>query len=121
MIIPVITAGRFLMEQARARFRAGGRSDRQSRRAVPRFRVLKGAKVRIPGGLPIKCIVRDLSTSGAQIERRGPIMSEFFRLSFDDPSWPQEVPCVVVWRDNDIMGVKFETQIAIPENLPASE
>jgi hypothetical protein len=107
------------MQRMRARMAAGeGRRDRENR-SFPRFKVFKGAKVRIPGGLPIKCIVRDISAVGAQIERRGAIMSEFFRLSFDDPAWPQEVPCVVVWRDNEAMGVKFEAPVQIPDNLPA--
>ena len=73
----------------------------------------------MPGGLPIRCIVRDVSASGARIERHGPIMADFFRLSFDDLMWPQEISCEVVWRDSDAMGVRFEAPIAVPDNLLA--
>jgi hypothetical protein len=86
---------------------------------TPSVRILKGAEVRAGGGLPLKCIVRDVSTTGARIERRGSIMSDFFRLSFDDLEWPQETPCEVVWRDSDAMGVKFEAPIAVPDNILA--
>ena len=87
------------------------------RRAFPRIRVFKGAHIQVPGGVPIKCIVRDISSTGARIERRGPIMSDFFNLSFDDLVWPQDVGCEVVWRDDGIMGVKFVAPVAIPESL----
>ena len=89
----------------------------KSRRAFPRIRIFKGARIQVPGGVPIKCIVRDISATGARIERRGPIMSDFFNLSFDDLVWPQDVACQVIWRDDGIMGVKFVDPVAIPESL----
>lgn len=87
------------------------------RRGFARIRVFKGARIQVPGGVPIKCIVRDISPTGARIERRGPIMSDAFNLSFDDLVWPQDVACEVVWREDGIMGVRFAAPIAIPESL----
>jgi hypothetical protein len=103
--------------------RSPNRAARTERRAAARLGIFKGARIQVSGGVPIKCVVRDISPNGARIERRGPIMSDAFNLSFDDLVWPQEIACRVVWRADGIMGVEFEAAVAIPEapSVPSAD
>lgn len=74
------------------------------RRSSPRVKTLKGAKILWPTGSAVKCIVRNLSETGARIEVHSPVPGTF-DLVFDlDRS---RRSCRVVWRKEPMMGVRF--------------
>ena len=73
---------------------------------APRIKTFKGAKVVSPGALSLKCIVRNISETGAQIEIQRSVADQF-ELVFDDVATPSII-CRVVWRDYPRVGVKFE-------------
>ncbi len=86
-----------------------GLPDVEDRRGVgghksPRFRTLKGAQIVWLTGVPVKCIVRNLSQTGAKIEVRNPI-PETFDLIFDNDESRHR--CRVVWREELYIGVQF--------------
>lgn len=74
------------------------------RRSSPRTRTLKGAQIVWPTGNPVKCIVRNLSDTGAKIEVHGPVPGTF-ELVFDSDRSRRS--CRVVWRKEPMMGVRF--------------
>jgi hypothetical protein len=63
----------------------------------------KDAQISWPDGAPVKCIVRDLSHTTAKIEVRSPV-PDVFDLVFGDQS---RRSCMVVWRKETKLGVKF--------------
>jgi PilZ domain len=78
-----------------------------ARRDAPRTKTLKGAEIVPPVGVNITCIVRNISTSGAQLEVHSPIPYNSFDLVFDDDEWSRRL-CAVVWRRETTIGVKFQ-------------
>jgi hypothetical protein len=80
------------------------------RRIVRRMRTLKGAQIIWPTAAPIKCIVRNLSETGASLEVHSPVPPTFYILFDGDQS---QRLCGVVWRKETRIGVKF--LIAAPE------
>jgi hypothetical protein len=88
------------------------RKSVDDRRLSPRTRTLKGAQVlwptgaavTWPTGATVKCIVRNLSETGAKIEAHSPVPATF-ELVFDlDQS---RRSCSVTWRKGAMIGVKF--------------
>jgi hypothetical protein len=76
----------------------------KDRRIARRMMTLKGAQIVWSTAAPIKCIVRNLSETGANIEVHSPVPGTF-ELVFDgDQSrrW-----CGVVWRRETQIGIKF--------------
>ena len=65
--------------------------------------MLKGAQISWPTGAPVKCIVRDLSHTGAKVEVSTPV-PDTFDLVFGDQS---RRSCTVAWRKETQLGVKF--------------
>ena len=84
-------------------------SDRRlvHRRKSPRARTLKTAQIVWLGGSPVKCVVRNLSASGACLEvRDGEIPPRStFELVFDADQTRRS--CWVAWREPPRLGVKF--------------
>ena len=74
------------------------------RRSSPRTKTLKGAQIFWPAGSAVKCIVRNLSETGARIEVHSPIPATF-DLVFDSDQTRKS--CHVVWRKEPMMGVRF--------------
>jgi hypothetical protein len=74
------------------------------RRIAQRMRTLKGGKIVWPTGTPVKCIVRNLSQTGANIEVHSPV-PHTFELVFDGDESRRS--CSVVWRKETRIGVKF--------------
>jgi hypothetical protein len=81
------------------------------RRIVGRMRTLKGAQIIWPTAAPIKCIVRNLSETGASLEVHSPVPPTFYIVFDGDLS---QRLCGVVWRKETRIGVKF--LIAAPES-----
>ena len=77
-----------------------------NRRESLRMRTLKGAKIVWPTGVPINCIVRNLSTSGASLEVQSPVPSAFELVFEGDQS---RRSCCVIWRRETRIGVKFQS------------
>jgi hypothetical protein len=73
-----------------------------------RHRVLKAATIEF-GGDSIDCVIRDLSTTGAQLEvsnqKTGGIPAKFKLVI---PGDALHLPCAVVWRSQYRMGVHFD-------------
>jgi hypothetical protein len=69
-----------------------------------RIKTLKGAQIIWVTGVPVKCIVRNLSQTGAKIEIHDPV-PEIFELVFDGDD--NHHPCRVVWRKEFLIGVQF--------------
>ena len=109
------------IEDRRARDNGFAGVDRRGsgspRRAAPRQKTLKGAEIVLPLGLPVRCIVRNISATGAKLEVLGPILSTTFDIVFDDDKWPRR-SCRIVWRKDTAIGVKFE--ISEPRSHPAA-
>ena len=74
-----------------------------TRRKTPRFRTLKGAQILL-AGVSIKCVVRNLSQTGAKLEVHDPV-PESFELIFDSNQARRH--CRVVWQKENYIGVKF--------------
>ena len=75
------------------------------RRGSPRIRTLKGGQIIWPNGTPVKCVVRNVSETGAKLEVHEPVLQNTFDLVFDlDQS---RRACRVVWRKEPRIGVKF--------------
>jgi hypothetical protein len=75
-----------------------------TRRAAARSRTLKGAQITWPAGSRIKCIVRNLSETGANIEVHS-VVPGTFDLIFDGDQ--SRRACRIVWRKETRIGVKF--------------
>jgi hypothetical protein len=77
-------------------------------RTAFRHRVLKAATIEF-GGNSIDCAIRDLSTTGAQLEvsnqKTAGIPAKFTLVI---PGDALHLPCAVVWRSQYRMGVHFD-------------
>jgi hypothetical protein len=80
------------------------RIARTDRRVAQRMRTLKGGQIVWPTGVPVKCIVRNLSQTGANLEVGSPV-PHTFELVFDGDQSRRS--CTVVWRKETKIGVKF--------------
>ena len=69
-----------------------------------RMRTLKGAQIVWPTGVPVNCIVRNLSTAGASLEVQSPVPNTFELVFAGDQS---RRSCRVVWRRETRIGVQF--------------
>jgi hypothetical protein len=78
-------------------------------RAAPRYRVDKPAIAEY-GGDNYRCLVRDLSTTGAAIEFSQPVnvlpITKAFVLIIPDDGL--KLPCRIVWKRDYRMGVTFD-------------
>jgi hypothetical protein len=74
------------------------------RRSSPRTKTLKGAQIFWPTVSAVKCIVRNLSETGAKIEVHSPVPGTF-DLVFDGDRSRRS--CRVGWRKEPMMGVRF--------------
>ena len=82
------------------------RQTAADRRIAPRIRTLKGAKILWANGVPVSCVVRNISETGASLETHAPVLRNTFDLIFDlDHS---RRTCRVVWRKEPRLGVKFQ-------------
>ncbi len=79
------------------------------KRAAPRQRTLKGARIVINNGFSsFQCTVRNLSAAGARLKVASIIgIPDQFDLVMDDG---RRFPCSVVWRTAEEFGVAFTTQ-----------
>jgi hypothetical protein len=82
--------------------RSAGKDDR---RGKLRIKTYKGAKIIWPNSAPVRCVVRNLSETGAKLEVHGLVLQNSFELVFDlDQS---RRSCRVLWRKEPWIGVKF--------------
>jgi len=83
-------------------------SDATDLRNAPRHRTLKGARIILANGnSTMACRVRDESATGAQlIIEKSAMLPDNFTLIFDGDT--RRVPCAVVWRKQDRLGVRFD-------------
>ena len=77
------------------------------RRANPRMRALKGAKIFLPGHRStVECQVRNVSPAGAKLTLVSTVsVPDRFDLKLDQSDDLQ--PCQVAWRSLTEMGVRF--------------
>src|ERR1700681_1778383 len=77
------------------------------RRAIPRTPVLMSGAIQFAGCL-INCLVCDMTISGAALEVAEPHdIPERFNLVFKADG--THIPCHVVWRQEDRIGVAFDS------------
>jgi len=89
-------------------------ASRGDRRISSRLRTLKGAQIVWPTAAPVKCVVRNLSQTGASLEVHGPVPGAF-ELVFDGDQ--SRRLCHVVWRGETRIGVKFQAPKVVPGRL----
>ena len=76
------------------------------RRAVPRKTVLMSGAIQFAGGA-VNCLVRDMSISGAALDvTETHDIPERFNLVFKVDG--THIPCRVVWRHHERIGVTFD-------------
>ncbi len=76
------------------------------RRAVPRKPVLMSGAIQFAGGA-VNCLVRDMSISGASLDvAESHDIPERFNLVFKADG--THIPCHVVWRHEERIGVAFD-------------
>jgi hypothetical protein len=76
------------------------------RRAIPRKPVLMSGAIQFAGGV-INCLVRDMTISGAALDVTDPhAIPERFNLFFKADG--THIPCHVVWRQEERIGVAFD-------------
>ena len=76
------------------------------KRAAVRQHVLKAATIEFGSG-EIRCVVRNISATGAALDLSSPIeIPEHFTLAL--PADGQQMPCHVVWRNDRRIGVAFD-------------
>ena len=75
------------------------------RRKSTRFKTFKGAELIWPNGVPVKCIVRNVSETGAKLEVSGPVLRNIVDLIFDQDHSRRS--CRVVWCKERMVGVEF--------------
>ena len=81
----------------------------QNKRAADRQRLFAAGKITAPSSTaPIKCLVRDLSSTGAKLtlETSGHLPEEF---DFEVPLKHINVRAKVAWRSGDQVGITFVT------------
>jgi PilZ domain len=76
-------------------------------RIAPRYRVSKAATIKLVGGPPITCVVRNLSGTGAALEvpNQGMLPARFM---LDMPDDGLRLACRIVWRGECRIGVAFD-------------
>lgn len=76
------------------------------KRAVPRQRTLKGARIVVNDGFSTyQCTVRNFSEAGAKLSVTSIVgIPDTFQLVFDDK---RSFACTVVWRRETELGVQF--------------
>jgi hypothetical protein len=81
----------------------------KERRSLDRTRVAKGALLFFSRQTGVRaCCVTDITKSGAGIRTQDlAILPLNFQLSFDNFRTVRK--CRIIWRDNDFLGVSFET------------
>jgi two-component system chemotaxis response regulator CheY len=80
------------------------------KRAKPRQRVLKSAKIRLNRGGSIDCTIRDISEDGACLRLATVLgIPESFELVLDDKTARS---CRVIWRKQSQIGVEFQSESA---------
>ena len=76
------------------------------RRSTPRRPVLMSGAIEFAGGA-INCLISNMSISGAALEVANVYdIPERFSLFFKTDS--TRIPCHVVWRENERVGVAFD-------------
>ena len=76
------------------------------KRASPRKTVLMSGAIEFAGST-INCLVRNISISGAALDVTSPLdIPERFNLVFKADG--AHIPCHVVWRQEDQIGVAFD-------------
>jgi hypothetical protein len=76
------------------------------KRASPRKTVLMSGAIEFAGST-INCLIRNMSISGAALEVTNPLeIAEHFDLFFRTDG--TRIPCHVVWRRDDRIGVAFD-------------
>jgi PilZ domain len=76
------------------------------RRAIPRKPVLMSGAIQFAGGA-INCLVRNMTISGAALDVADPHdIPERFNLVFKADG--SHIPCHVVWRQEERIGVAFD-------------
>jgi hypothetical protein len=76
------------------------------RRAIPRKPVLMSGAIQF-AGCTINCLVRDMTISGAALDVPDPRdIPERFNLVFKADG--TQIPCHVVWRQEERIGVAFD-------------
>lgn len=73
------------------------------RRGSSRVKTFKGAELVSPASASVKCIVRNLSETGAKLEIHSPVLHNTFDLVLDEDHLRRL--CDVVWRNEPFMGV----------------
>jgi hypothetical protein len=77
-----------------------------NRRAAPRQRVLKSAKILYGGGLSLDCAVRDLSENGAKIKLENQhALPHKFHLLLSSEGLVR--PAQIAWKLESLLGVAF--------------
>ncbi|MCJ7996617.1 PilZ domain-containing protein [Rhizobium cremeum] len=78
----------------------------EEKRAQPRARALKAARIILPGGYStFDCMVRNLSAGGAKLVMETTVgVPDEFSLRFEDGSIR---PCQAKWRNAKELGVAF--------------
>jgi hypothetical protein len=82
------------------------RGPDNTRRRAPRIKTLKGAQIISPNAVPLRCVVRNISETGACIEVYEPVLQNTFELVFDLNQARRT--CRVMWRKHPRMGVQFQ-------------
>ena len=76
------------------------------RRAIPRKPVLMSGAIQFAGSA-INCLIRDMTISGAALDVADPRdIPERFNLVFKADE--THIPCHVVWRQDERIGVAFD-------------
>ncbi|WP_342726684.1 PilZ domain-containing protein [Bradyrhizobium sp. B097] len=79
----------------------------EEHRAVQRRRMLKAGTISFGGGA-IDCTVRNLSDTGAALDVISPVgIPDRFTLVMDTDH--SQLPCHIVWRKENRIGVRFES------------
>src|SRR5271165_4270876 len=86
------------------------RKSIEDRRLSPRTKSLKGAQILWrtgaaviwPTGAPVRCVIRNVTQTGAKIEVHSPVPEEFDLLFDCDKS---RRSCRVIWRNKSQVGV----------------
>lgn len=81
------------------------------RRGSSRRKILRGGRTFWPNGDSSECTIYNFSETGAKLELRGPAPNAF-DLAVDGDS--ERRSCLVVWRKENYVGVKFR----VPSQLP---
>jgi len=80
--------------------------DMVDNRSAFRYKTSRPAKIMLDDGNRIECIVRDISTKGARLELTAPTKTpDQFVLFIRGQN--QRFHCNVVWRNENVMGVRY--------------